>query len=265
MQAGAIRNPLQLALLATLLDCSNAKRDGKCLRYKNGWADAQMGSDELRSRFREKGLRVIEDLSAGEFDDRNIQVVTGDCRLALSRMASDSFDIWITSPPYLNSFDYSDVYRPELFAAAFVRTNDELRRIREKTLCSHVQIKRKFTEEISSAILEPVLEAIVGQPLWSRYLPGMIRTYFADLALVCRQVYPLVRRGGKAWLVVSTSAYAGVEVPVDLILADVASKAGWKLRGIYVLRQLRAAGQYWGKFGKGSRPPLRESLLVLEK
>ena len=52
------------------------------------------------------------------------------------------------SPPYLNSFDYSDVYRPELFAAGFVSANSKLRKIRKKTLCSHVQVKREYTEEI---------------------------------------------------------------------------------------------------------------------
>jgi hypothetical protein len=74
-----------------------------------------------------------------------------------------------------------------------------------------------------------------------------VRTYFADLALVCQEVHPLLRRGGKAWIVVSTSGYAGVELPVDLIMGDVVSKSGWKLCGIYVLRELRAAGQYWSR------------------
>jgi hypothetical protein len=262
---GSLPGPFELALLSALLECSNAKRDGKCLRYKKEWADTQFASDDLRGRFREKASHVIEDLSGGEFDHSQIRVVKGDCRVALSKMAADSYDLWITSPPYLNSFDYSDVYRPELFAAGFVRTNSELRRVRAKTLCSHVQIKRDYTEGICSSLLKPILEEMSGRALWNPHLLGMIRTYFADLAIVCRRMHPILRRGGKAWIVVSTSAYAGVEIPVDLILADVASREGWKLCGIYVLRQLRAAGQHWNRLEKGSRPPLRESLLVLEK
>jgi DNA modification methylase len=208
---------------------------------------------------------VIEDLCRETFDHTQLRVITGDCRASLPKLAPESYDLWVTSPPYLNSFDYSDVYRPELFAAGFVDTNSELRNIRRKTLCSHVQVKREYTDEICSSLLKPALDEMAGRKLWSPHLPGMIRTYFADLSLVCEQVHPLLRRGGKAWIVVSTSAYAGVEIPVDLILADVASKAGWNLCGIYVLRQLRAAGQHWNRLERGSRPPLRESLLVLEK
>ena len=29
------------------------------------------------------------------------------------------FKLCVTSPPYLNSFDYTDVYRPELFQTIF--------------------------------------------------------------------------------------------------------------------------------------------------
>ena len=46
------------------------------------------------------------------------------------------------------------------------------------------------------------------------------------------------------WLVVSTSAYASVEVPVDLILAELSQKCGWFLREVGVLRYLRSSSQH---------------------
>ena len=70
---------------------------------------------------------------------------------------------------------------------------------------------------------------------------------------------------GKAWIVGSTSAYGGIEIPVDLILADIATSRGWKLEGIHLLRNMRAAGQHWAFLEPGSSHPLRESLIVLEK
>ena len=71
-----------------------------------------------------------------------------------------------------------------------------------------------------------------------------------------------MRRGGQVWLVVSTSAYGGVHIPVDLIVADAANQAGFDLEGVYKLRHLRAAGQQWKQF-KIVAPPLRESLVIL--
>ena len=257
--------PFELALLCALLDCSNAKRDGKCLRYKEGWADLGLGSDDLRASFREKAFRVIQDLSDPSFDNSQLGMMTGDCRVLLDEIEPESHDLWITSPPYLNSFDYSDVYRPEMFASGFVKSNEELRAVRISTVSSHVQVKRNYTDVVPSVLLDPVFEEMSGRALWNKNIPAMIRTYFADLAVVLSKTRVILKRGGKAWIVVSTSAYAGVEIPVDLILADVASKAGWNLCGVYTLRRLRAAGQYWNKLEKGARPPLRESLIVLEK
>src|SRR5436190_1946456 len=32
-----LKGPFRLALIASLMDCCNAKRDGKCLRYQKDW------------------------------------------------------------------------------------------------------------------------------------------------------------------------------------------------------------------------------------
>jgi DNA modification methylase len=261
----ALRPALELALLAALVDCSNAKRDGKCLRYKRTEDAVAPSAAALRRRFQERALEIVTDLARGEFDSSNIGVMCGDSRTVLEQVETSSHDLLVTSPPYLNSFDYSDVYRPELFAGGFVDSNVALRAIRLRTLCSHVQVKRPYSDAISSPLLEPVLTRLNGEELWNKNIPGMVRTYFEDLAKVLEQSYRVIRRTGKAWIVVGTSAYAGVEIPVDLILADVACRQGWRLNGIYVLRQLRAAGQQWSALGSGPRPPLRESLIVLEK
>jgi hypothetical protein len=68
------------------------------------------------------------------------------------------------------------------------------------------------------------------------------------------------------WLVVSTSAYGGIEVPVDLILAEIAQRNGWFLREIGVLRYLRSSSQYFQTSDVGNRPtgPLRESVVILD-
>jgi hypothetical protein len=93
----------------------------------------------------------------------------------------------------------------------------------------------------------------------------MVQSYFADLANIVKQCARLVRPGGRAWIVVGTSAYGGVEIPVDLILADIAAQSGWSVKSVNVLRQLRAAGQQWSRIGDGPAPPLRESLVILER
>lgn len=263
-KAGAFTRPLQLALLAALMDCSNVRRDGKCVRYLKDWQKLGRTSVDLHAAFALRASDIISDLAPSEFRSKGLEFRRGDCRKILKNLEAGSFSLFVTSPPYLNSFDYSDVYRPELFAGEFVRTNTELAGIRRQTIRSHVQVKRPYSDAVESVLLAPVLSALPSE-LWSKHIPGMIRSYFADMSLVFEELHRLIRRGGKGWMVVSTSAYGGVEVPVDLILADIAVKKGWALEGIYVLRQLRAAGQHWAHLERGAKPPLRESLIVVNR
>jgi hypothetical protein len=68
------------------------------------------------------------------------------------------------------------------------------------------------------------------------------------------------------WFLVSTSAYAGVEIPVDLIAAHVGERAGWALKEVNVIRRLRPSGQLTTKVsGITVRVPrLRESIVVFD-
>lgn len=62
-------------------------------------------------------------------------------------------------------------------------------------------------------------------------------------------------------MVVSNSAYANEEIPVDLILADIATKNGWKLKEIGVLREIRKRKTKYSP----DIETLRESVIILEK
>jgi DNA modification methylase len=262
---GRYRSPLRLALLAALAECCNARRDGKCLRYRKDWQSFGFTSADLRGAFEKRARLVFEDIDGYSFSPDGLQVLTGDARERLRKLGSRTYDLVVTSPPYLNSFDYSDVYRPEMFLGKFVGSNQDLRRVRLRTIRSHVQVSWQPAREIMSPLLNPLLKKIRLQELWDRRLPDMVQSYFFDMASVLSEMSRLVRCSGQAWIVVSSSAYGGVEIPVDLILADVASRQGWKLRDVHVLRQLRSAGQQWSRLRKRARPPLRESLVILER
>ena len=95
----------------------------------------------------------------------------------------------------------------------------------------------------------------------------MIQAYFEDLRTVLRRLRLLARPDAVVWLVASTSAYAGVQVPVDLIIAHIGGQVGWNLREVRVLRHLRSSGQHQkglASTGDVSASPLRESLVILD-
>jgi DNA modification methylase len=259
----SLTKPLRLALIAALMDCCNAKRDGKCLRYRNSWEANGFDSQKLRERFHYRANVVVADLAEDRCDASNLSVIQGDARKVLSTLRPSSFDLVVTSPPYLNSFDYSDVYRPELFAGGFVKTNADLRKVRLNTIRSHVQVSWTPVRHSPSPLLTPIYRKLLEADLWDERIPDMVRSYFADLRIVMRHLARVVRKGGEAWVVISTSAYGGVEIPVDEILMDISSRVGWKIRSANVVRKLRASGQHFNRIKGDNSPPLRETLIRL--
>lgn len=259
-------NAFKLAALVAVFKCCNAKRDGKALRYKKNWKDLGYSDRDFIREFRVHASMMLRDILDYPIKSENKpRILTGDSRKLLSDLEANSYDLVITSPPYLNSFDYSDVYRPELFLGNFVSNNKELTNIRLKTIRSHVQVDWPQQTSVKSGLLEPILKKLnQAENLWSKKIPLMVEAYFDDLNKVIQDTTKNLRQGGQVWMVVGTSAYGGVHIPVDLIIAELANDSGLTFEGIHRLRDLRASGQQWKRFNT-KRSPLRESLIILTK
>lgn len=269
----AIQSPekelAKLCLVASAMDVSNAVKDGKCLRYKANWGTLDYNRNALLNAFEDKASLIIEDIEIVDKFKSKHQIVKGDSR---TESIPHKFDICITSPPYLNSFDYTDVYRPELFLGKFVTNLKELYSLRHKTVRSHIQASWSIpTRDDFGLLYEKTMRSILKNKelLWDDKLPIMIQAYFEDMENILRRLLASASPSASAWIIVSNSAYAGIEIPVDLILAEIATKSGWFLREIKVLRYLkRISGQQWNKLPHdrdANRPMLRESAIVLEK
>lgn len=259
---------LLVALLGAAMDCCNATRDGKCLRYRKNWSRRQVTASRLRERFDQRVTEMIEDLEEAPLLTANARVVQGDARTLINSQ-QHKFHLCVTSPPYLNSFDYSDVYRPELFLGGFVRSNKDLMRIRVRTVRSHVQALWPHPKDADFGLLyQKSVSELRDQEstLWDPRIPLMIQAYFEDMKTILTRLRRRAATNASAWFVVSTSAYAGVEIPVDLILADIGRQAGWFLREIGVLRYLRSSGQQMQQLGKtpSRSGALRESVVIFD-
>ena len=262
------RNLLRLALIGAAMDCCNATQDGKCLRYRKDWADENFGREEFLDRFGKRLSQMREDIDKEKLESLDNRVLQGDCRKTLGSRNVGRFKLCITSPPYLNSFDYSDIYRPEMYLGKFVSDTAELRAVRLRTIRSHVQASwRQPIEEDFGALYLNSMASLKERKdaLWDQRIPTMIQAYFEDMKNVLSHLKEHAQAKAQLWIVVSTSAYAGVEIPVDLIIADIACKLGWRLKEIGVIRNLRSSGQHF-KTIEGevkSQLQLRESAVVL--
>lgn len=265
---------LRLALIGAAMENCNAEKDGKCLRYRSGWEEANLGREEFASAFKARVQVMRGDLDDYPNRDNKGEIVSGDCRqdvgIHIDPTLRSKFSLCVTSPPYLNSFDYSDIYRPELFLGKWVNSTQELAKIRLQTLRSHVSVSWEApTDSSFGSLYAQAMDELSNKTehLWDHRLPLMIQAYFQDMKQVLTNLSQAAKPDASLWLVVSTSAYAGVEIPVDLIIAHIGSKVGWYLHEVGVVRHLRASGQHWNRWSKPEeeKPRLRESVVILSK
>src|SRR5690606_13247838 len=117
-----VRRLVRLALFGAAMDTCNATRDGKCLRYRPDWIRQDFGRRDFLAALDARVECMGEDLSKAPRGLTRAPIKVGDSRRLVRGMEKNAFELCVTSPPYLNSFDYSDVYRPELFLGGFVES-----------------------------------------------------------------------------------------------------------------------------------------------
>ncbi len=134
--------------------------------------------------------------------------------------------------------------------------------LRLETVRSHIQAKwAEPTLNSFGLLYEQTMKHMNENRsmLMDKKIPMMIQAYFEDIQNVLRLLKKKCAKDAQVWLVVSNSAYAGLEIPVDLIIGDIASKLGWYLKEIGVLRYVQKRKT---KYSPEIRD-LRESVIIL--
>jgi DNA modification methylase len=257
----------RLALVSAAMINSNAVKDGKCLRYKKSWKELSYSKKSLLDNFKENCDFIYEDLKDTQIS-KVATILEGDVREKL-KTVKGKFKLCVTSPPYLNSFDYSDIYRPELFLCKYVSNNNNLGKLRLSTLRSHMQINWELPKKSKfGSIYQNCFNELLERKklLWNNRIPIMIQAYFEDIEKLLIDLKKKAQKSAQLWIVVSTSAYAGIEIPVDLIIADISARNGWELEAINTIRYMRNSTQNAQKYldGIGSVKRLRESIVILK-
>ena len=230
-----------------LVDVSNVVVSGKGRRYRQNWESRQRTVSEVDDMFRtriESALREVV-----RYADRPTQTFTllrGDCRAMIPQ--SPRIDLAVFSPPYPNSFDYTDVYNVELWMLGYLQTSEANRALRNATLTSHVQILRDYAPKpCGSETLDRVSAKLhaAADSLWSSWIPAMVDAYFSDMRDVLQALRKRLYVRGEVWAVVGDSLYANVHIPVATILGELAPTIGFETRtyrGIQVDAVLGATG-----------------------
>ena len=178
----------------------------------------------------------------------------------------ESVDLVLFSPPYANCFDYTKIYYLELWFGGFIDSTQAQKDIRMKSLRSHCHATwpDRYTDFHLTELNDEILPFLSKQKLWTPRIPDMLNGYFADMEETLRQIYTVLKPGGHCSIVVSNSAYAGVIIPTDVLLAKIGRRLGFTVTNIDVERLIITSSQQY-KRTEHIRQYLRESIVNLER
>lgn len=239
---------------------SNAVVSGKGRRYRDNWQERRVDPTCVIPTFANAVAAAIVEITACAARlVRTSTVLHGDSRALFSGL--QPVDQIVCSPPYPNSFDYTDVYNMELWMLGYLTSSESNASLRRATLSSHVQISRAFDAAPRTPMLDRTMRALnkVADELWDPRIPAMVGAYFADLQKLLQASARLLPHKGQAWFVVGDSQYANVHVKVAKILAALAPSAGLRVERTAPFRSMRVSPQQSG------RHMLSEDLIVFSR
>lgn len=235
---------------------------------------------------RDKLERIISDLTIKSdlFDTESfissdtIKVVQGSVLERISIIDDESVDLVITSPPYCNRYDYTRTYALEL---AYLGVDEEaIRKLRQTLLTCTVENKPKEFQWLDSKLKETIDTAFNKQScllkiiaflknevdnnsLNNKGIKTMVEGYFYDSTVHLAQISKKLKSGAYYVMVNDNVQYNGLEVPVDLLLCEIASCFGLKTEKIWVLP--KGKGNSSQQMKKHGRSELRKCVYVWKK
>ncbi len=110
----------------------------------------------------------------------------------------------VTSPPYVTSYEYADLHQLPLYWLGYLQEED-LPQFRQKFIGSaQAQHKDAFLHSV-------IADAIVNQ-FGNNKKGREVRRYFLDMYEVFKEMYRVLKKGGRACIVIGNTAFKGVDI-----------------------------------------------------
>lgn len=258
-----VYNLLKLGWLACLEPLCNYRKAGNGLKYKKYVKPREITVEEAKVILLEEFHNIYIDLLKKE-KKANAKVFNETCLKMNEYFDKGSVEGIIFSPPYANCFDYTEIYKLELWFGKFVNNYNDMKQLRRKSLHSHLNGDFSVEVESKSEILDNLLFELEIKELWDKRIPKMLKLYYDDMFKVLDKSYELLCNRGFCCIVVGNSAYGGIVFPADLILAEYAERIGFTVDKIEVDRYIITSSQQY-EITRESRKYLRESVVCLVK
>lgn len=258
-----IRNLLKLGWLACLEPLCNYRKAGNGLKIKKYVKPKVLTIDDAKILLLEEYQNIYIDLLKSRNSEEN-HLYNESCLNMKNYIQDKSIEGIIFSPPYANCFDYTEIYKLELWFGGFVSEYEDLKKLRNNSLHSHLNGDFKIDTTPKSKTLSALLDELQKKELWDKKIPKMLELYYDDMFKVIDECYRVLDDKGFCCIVVGNSAYGGIVFPADLILSEYAEGIGFTVDKIEVDRYIITSSQQY-EITKHTGKYLRESIICLMK
>ena len=276
-----VRNIFTIAWLSIIEAVSNIKKEGNGIKYKNrkrtknGYVNIDR-NDWEKSVFPEnkfnfvknklvKNLKtILSDIEEKYGSNKKQPIIFNGSCLEFDKMFSDEIEFTFFSPPYCNCFDYFEIHKVELWLGDYVRSQKELRQLRNIGFRSNTNSLSHKPIAYKNENLEALITLFDINKLWSKKIPNVVRGYFDDMHTLLCKLYQQTVKGGYVGIVIGNSAYTGVIIPSDVLIANIAKAIGFEVENVFVTRHLTTSSQQKQKL-EYLKKHLRESIVLLKK
>ena len=219
-----------------------------------------MHSGHCWERFTSIVMQMLEDLDTLVSRVRTAVVNHADSRLYNESIETDSCDLCITSPPYLNNLDYGEVSKVHTHFFEITKDwHDITEKVRKHLVTgatthyrdSDFDIDKFHKTEFAKANVHlmyeldarfNVLANICKERKGKKSFHILMMHYFEDMYYVLKEMRRVLRSGSKAYLILGDSAPYGVYTPTTQFLGEVALSVGFNEYQIY---KIRTRGHKW--------------------
>jgi hypothetical protein len=269
---------LKWALLGTLRDVASAQVGWP---YQRPSKQRQPRWTDPTGRFTQRAQMIAEDLAvmpSAEAAGDPGRVVAGDaCEPATwHALGEGPADGCVSSPPYLNNFDYADATRLELYfwgevtswsqMCATVRAGMITATTQQTTVGAMQRalaaLKRFGPTGVRVAKLTDKLKAERRARARGKEYERVVPDYFAGIAEVLENLARALRPGAPCGWLIGDSAPYGVHIDTPKLIGELAEQLGYGVEADILLRH---RGQRWATAATRHRVELSERLLLFRR
>jgi DNA modification methylase len=220
----------------------------------------------------------LEYVQGGRIGNAKATLVSGDSR-KMSKVKDASVDLVVTSPPYLNNFDYADRTRLEMyFFGDATSWGDITTKVRDKlVIAATTQVNGStlpegmLKSEIRDAapkVHKDLMKTITALGLEKKLKKGkknydwMVAGYFNGIFDILAECARTVKVGGEMHWVLGDSAPYGIHIPTEKFIGDLALELGF---ASYTEEILRTRGDKWKNNPQRHGVALQESIITIKR